>query len=296
VSAHNRSFSTTSRTETHIGCLAPPRRAPAAPPSRNGVQVGLSADRRQGGPWGHRHPPRQVRALAQRSVSRTVTLPGLTSEKPFSLCCGMRKPLYAGLKGVAAAADDKSVSALGAGRPGEGRPAGGAGFHASTGRTAGLLRVLPGRLFANRASNSCTPLGSEQIHPRIPARSAAAQASRDWTALRGSPNSHAHRSKRGGGAGDGSHAARPARLPRETSRAVAIFRGARAETADRYVPDPPRAGTMNAHRGGPSSGPTGYLQYPGSRRYRERRLTMSKVRRHHDLFTTLSLSGSSGNR
>ena len=208
----------------------------------------------------------------------------------------MRKPLYAGLKGVAAAADDKSVSALGAGRPGEGRPAGGAGFHASTGRTAGLLRVLPGRLFANRASNSCTLLGSEQIHPRIPARSAAAQASRDWTALRGSPNSHAHRSKRGGGAGDGSHAARPARLPRETSRAGAIFRGARAETADRYVPDPPRAGTMNAHRGGPSSGPTGYLQHPGSRRYRERRLTMSKVRRHHDLFTTLSLSGSSGNR
>ena len=51
-----------------------------------------SADRRQGGPWGHRHPPRQVRALAQRSVSRTVTLPGLTSEKPFSLCggCGNR--------------------------------------------------------------------------------------------------------------------------------------------------------------------------------------------------------------
>ena len=36
----------------------------------------------------------------------------------------MRKPLYAGLKGVAAAADDKSVSALGAGRPGKAAPPG----------------------------------------------------------------------------------------------------------------------------------------------------------------------------
>lgn len=207
----------------------------------------------------------------------------------------MRKPLYAGLKGVAAAADDKSVSPWGG--PAGGRPA-------RRGRWLSMPAKRNGRAAAHSSRAPVreprlelrTPLGSEQIHPRIPARSAAAQASRDWTALRGSPNSHAHRSKRGGGAGDGSHAARPARLPRETSRAVAIFRGARAGTADRYVPDPPRAGTMNAHRGGPSSGATGYLQYPGSRRYRERRLTMSKVRRHHDLFTTLSLSGSSGNR
>ena len=40
---------------------------------------------------------------------------------------------------------------------------------------------------------------------------------------------------------------------------------------------PRRAGTMNAHRGGPSSGATGYLQYPGSRRPNPRKSLVSNV-------------------